>query len=48
MPGVLTEVGFLDHAGEGPWLIQPETLESIAASICDGVMVYYKEHAHLG
>ncbi len=48
MPGVLTEVGFLDHAGEGPWLVEPETIESIATSICDGVMLFYKEHAHLG
>ena len=48
MPGVLTEVGFLDHAGEGPWLVQPETLQVIAESICDGVLAFYKEHVHLG
>jgi N-acetylmuramoyl-L-alanine amidase len=48
MPGVLTEVGFLDHAGEGPWLVQTEALEVIAQSIFGGVMQFYKEHAHLG
>ena len=47
MPGVLTEIGFLDHPEEGPWLGQPEVLDAVAACICGGITRFYRAHAHL-
>lgn len=40
MPAVLVEIGFIDHALEGPELQQPEIQRAIAGGIAQGVLDY--------
>ena len=37
MPGILVEVGFLDHAEEGPFLLKPATQEAIASALAGAI-----------
>lgn len=42
MPAVLIEGGYLSHATEGKKIANPKYLESLARTICDGIMAYKK------
>lgn len=48
MPGILTEVGFLDHEVEGEWLRTPSSLDQVARCISDGVASFCRWSARLG
>jgi N-acetylmuramoyl-L-alanine amidase len=37
MPAVLVEVGFLDHAEEGPFLLSPEGKKTVAAALAGAI-----------
>ena len=37
MPGVLVEVGFLDHPEEGPYLVTEEGREAVAGALAKAV-----------
>lgn len=47
MPAVLFEAGFLDHAVEGPWLVEPEVQREISEGIAEAVVVHYRESHQL-
>lgn len=40
VPAILVEIGFVDHALEGPELLQPEIQRAIANAIAQGVLDY--------
>lgn len=47
MPAVLFEAGFLDHAGEGPLLIEPDGRGRIAEALADAVLDFYRTQSQL-
>lgn len=47
MPGALVEMGFIDHPEEGPELLLPEVLGSIADGLADGVEEYARREGPL-
>ena len=47
MPGLLTEVGFLDHEVEGEWLQTPSSLDQVARCISEGVGAFCRWSARL-
>ena len=40
MPGVLVEVGFIDHPSEGPELLRPAVQRSVAEALARGIIAY--------
>ncbi|MCA9666955.1 MAG: N-acetylmuramoyl-L-alanine amidase [Myxococcales bacterium] len=40
MPGVLVEVGFIDHPSEGPELLRPAVQRRIAEALARGIIAY--------
>ncbi len=48
MPAVLTEIGFLDHAGEGESLRSAAVQRRIADGLADAIVDYYRQLARPG